>query len=346
MQSISLLKPDDWHCHLRDKQMLNITVPASAQHFSRVIVMPNLPTPVTTCQLALAYRQRIITAAQKARISFNPLMTLYLTDQTTINDIKATKDHDSIVAVKLYPAGATTLSSAGVKHIQHLYPIFDAMQEIDMPLLIHGEVVDATVDIFEREQRFIETTLAPLVDAFPRLRVVLEHITTRDAVQFVQHATKNVAATITIHHLLLNRNDLLAGGIRPHYYCLPILKAQQHQHALQQAALSGNPSFFLGTDSAPHQQHKKESACGCAGIFTAPVAMALYTTFFAEHNALDKLEHFSSRFGAEFYQMPINSDYIHLDNVEWTVPETIAIGNGEHIIPFYAGKSLQWQVRS
>ena len=237
MQSISLQQPDDWHCHLRDGHFLNITVPASAQHFNRVIVMPNLVTPVTTCAQALAYRERILAAAKQANTPFDPLMTLYLTDTTSVTDIMETQQHDKIVAAKLYPAGATTLSDAGVQHVQQLYPLFSAMQDIDMPLLIHGEVVDANIDIFDREQRFIDSVLAPIVDTFPKLRVVLEHITTRDAVQFIQQAPATVGATITIHHLLLNRNDMLVGGIRPHYYCLPILKAQQHQYALTTSSI-------------------------------------------------------------------------------------------------------------
>ena len=345
MQSITLTQPDDWHCHLRDNAFLKMTAPASAQHFGRVIVMPNLLPPVTTCAQALAYRKRILAALpSQLATRFNPLMTLYLTDNTHIDTILETQQHPNIVAAKLYPAGATTHSSAGVTDIKKLYPVFEAMTEVGLPLLVHGEVIDHDVDIFDREQRFIESVLEPITNTFKKLRVVLEHITTLQAVQFVQNSSQNVAATITLHHLLLNRNDLLAGGIRPHYYCLPILKAQQHQHALQMAAISGDPRFFLGTDSAPHKQTDKESACGCAGIFTAPVAMALYTQFFESMQALDKLENFSSHFGPRFYQLPVNQNKLTLIKKPWTVPAHYCTAHDDKIIPFYAGKSLNWQV--
>lgn len=347
MQSITLSKPDDWHCHLRDDDFLNMTVPATAQHFGRAIVMPNLVPAVTTCTQALAYRQRILAALPNDLAAcFNPLMTLYLTDNTHVDTILETQQHANIVAAKLYPAGATTHSDAGVTQIKKLYPILEAMADIGLPLLVHGEIVDHDIDIFDREQRFIDTILQPITSTFKTLRVVLEHITTSQAVQFVEQSPDNIAATITIHHLLLNRNDLLVGRIRPHYYCLPILKAREHQQALQQAAISGNPAFFLGTDSAPHRKADKENACGCAGIFTAPVAMALYTQFFESMHALDKLEAFSSHFGPRFYQLPVNSNTLTLVKKTWTVPTHYRTANGDHIVPFYAGKVLNWQVSS
>ncbi|MCD6056179.1 MAG: pyrC [Gammaproteobacteria bacterium] len=347
MQSLSIIQPDDWHCHLRDGALLKTTVSASASQFRHVIVMPNLQTPVKTCEEAMRYRERIMAACPESmRIGFEPLMTLYLTDNTTADEIKKMQEHDAIIAAKLYPAGVTTNSNAGIRDIEALYPIFEVMEKLDVPLLIHGEVADPSVDIFSREQRFIETILMPLADVFSHLRIVLEHITTIDAVQFIENASSKLGATITVHHLLLNRNDMLAGGLRPHYYCLPILKARRHQEALQKAAVSGNPHFFLGTDSAPHLRSQKERDCGCAGMFSAPVALPLYAEFFESMNTLDKLEDFSSTFGSCFYQRPVNKTKITLVKEEWQVPMEYTSTHHESIVPLYAGKTLQWKVKA
>ena len=344
MQTLTLQQPDDWHCHFRDGDYLPLTVKSTGSVFARAIAMPNLVPPVINCKQALAYRDRLLKACPDD-ISFNPLMTLYLSSKTTVDDIHQAAQQDLIVAVKLYPAGATTNSQAGVDDIMQCDPVFEAMQTHKMPLLIHGEVTDPHTDIFMRETQFIDTVLKPLIDRFPTLPIVLEHITTREAVDFILQAPKHIGATITIHHLLLNRNHLLAGGIRPHYYCLPILKTRDDQLALREAALSGNPKFFLGTDSAPHEQHRKESSCGCAGIFSAPVALSLYTQFFEKYNALDKLENFASRFGPRFYGLNENKSTITLQKKPWKVPEYYTAGD-DRIIPFYAGKILDWQVVS
>jgi len=342
MRRITLIRPDDWHLHFRDGNKLARTVADTARVFGRAVAMPNLVPPVLTVEQALAYRQRILDA-RPAGSAFQPMMALYLTDNTSAAEVKKAAVTESIIAYKLYPAGATTHSDAGVTSVTRLYPLFEIMQQVDLPLLIHGEVTETHVDIFDREKAFIEQTLAPLVRQFPRLRVVLEHITTTDAVEFVQSSHGGVAATITAHHLLFNRNHMLAGGIRPHYYCLPVLKRNIHQQALIKAATSGNPKFFLGTDSAPHATHKKEAACGCAGCYTAPAALELYATAFDQANALDKLEAFASFFGADFYHLPRHTDTLTLIESDWRVPDSITFGE-ENITPLCAGETLRWQV--
>lgn len=340
--TLTLTAPDDWHIHLRDGDALSTTVPHAAQSFARAIVMPNLLPPVTHAEQALAYKRRI-QAALPAGSQFEPLMVLYLTDKTTSNDILAAKQA-GVVAGKLYPAGATTNSDSGVTAVANIYPVLQTMQDLGLALLIHGEVTDSDIDIFDREAAFIERTLHRLVKDFPTLKIVLEHITTRQAAEFVIAAPANIAATITAHHLLFNRNHMLAGGIRPHYYCLPILKRQAHQQSLIDAATSGNPKFFLGTDSAPHTRGNKETACGCAGSYTAFSAMELYTEVFECHNALEKLEAFASFYGPDFYGLPRNTQTITLDKCEWTVPNYFPLGS-EQLIPIKAGETLQWKIR-
>lgn len=339
--TLTITKPDDWHLHFRDGELLTDTVAATARQFQRAIVMPNLQPPVTNRELALAYRQRVLAASPSG--DFNPLMTLYLTDQTTVDEIHRAHSPE-IPAAKLYPAGATTNSKQGVAAIEHLYPVFEAMSELGMLLLIHGEVTAAEVDIFDREQRFIEEYLAPLCARFPNLKIVFEHITTADAADFVLAASDHLAATITPQHLLMNRNDLLVGGIRPHNYCLPILKRNSHQRRLREVVAQGSSKFFLGTDSAPHQQHLKENACGCAGCYSAPAALELYAEVFEQLGAMDKLEGFSSIHGADFYNLPRNTSTVTLQREEWQVPELIVLANGDTIVPFYAGQTLQWQL--
>ena len=345
MTELSLLRPDDWHVHLRDDSALAHTCADMARYFGRAIVMPNLTPPVTTVAAASAYRERILAAMADLPRRFEPLMTLYLTDATDAGEIRRAADSDFVHAVKLYPAGATTNSEAGVAELDALYPTLEAMQDADLPLLIHGEVTDHSVDIFDREKVFIERHLAPIVQRFPGLRVVLEHITTADAVDFVSSAPGNVAATITAHHLLLNRNDMLVGGIRPHYYCLPVLKRNTHQEALLRAATSGSPRFFLGTDSAPHATGRKETACGCAGCYTAHAALELYAEAFDAAGALDRLEGFASHFGADFYRLPRNTDRITLRKAAWTVPTQLPLAD-THLTPLRAGEAVQWQVCS
>tara|TARA_R110000772_G_scaffold127819_1_gene235251 strand:+ start:17851 stop:18903 length:1053 start_codon:yes stop_codon:yes gene_type:complete len=342
---LSLLRPDDWHVHLRDDSALAHTCADMARYFGRAIVMPNLTPPVTTVAAASAYRERILAAMADLPRRFEPLMTLYLTDATDAGEIRRAADSDFLHAVKLYPAGATTNSEAGVAELEALYPTLEAMQDADLPLLIHGEVTDHSVDIFDREKVFIDRHLAPIVQRFPGLRVVLEHITTADAVDFVSSAPGNVAATITAHHLLLNRNDMLVGGIRPHYYCLPVLKRNTHQEALLRAATSGSPRFFLGTDSAPHATGRKETACGCAGCYTAHAALELYAEAFDAAGALDRLEGFASHFGADFYRLPRNTDRITLRKAAWTVPTQLPLAD-THLTPLRAGEAVQWQVCS
>lgn len=341
MHSIEIIYPDDWHCHLRDGDLLHTTVPDIARQFRRAIVMPNLVPPITDIDAAQAYRERILQRVPAGN-PFTPLMTLYLTDETRIETIYTAKQSGIIFGCKLYPAGVTTHSHAGVTDIQKCYPVFAAMAEVGLPLLIHGEVNDPQIDIFDRERVFIERYLQKLVTNFPQLKVVLEHITTQDAVAFVEQMGPQVAATITPHHLLLNRNDLLAGGIKPHHYCLPILKRQTHQQALRQAATSGNPKFFLGTDSAPHAKSKKEAACGCAGIYNAYAAIEYYAEVFSQLNALDKLENFASRFGPAFYGLPVNTDKITLTQTAWTLPNNLSFGE-ETVLPFFAGETLSWK---
>lgn len=342
MTTLTLQTPDDWHLHFRDGDMLLETVPATARVFRRAIVMPNLVPPVTTAEQAVAYRERIL-AARPAGSEFYPLVTLYLTDKTSKADILAAKAA-GVVAAKLYPAGATTNSSSGVAALDALYPVFEAMAEAGMLLLIHGEVTDHDIDIFDREKVFIDRYLQHIVARLPQLKVVFEHITTADAASFVASASSNVAATITPQHLLLNRNDLLVGGVRPHNYCLPVLKRRTHQEALRAAVASGSSKFFLGTDSAPHEKHRKESACGCAGCYSAHSAIELYAQVFDELGCLEKLEGFASHYGADFYGLPRNSGTITLVKDSWQVPAEITLPNGEPIVPFFGGQTLNWRL--
>ena len=343
MTSLEITRPDDWHVHLRDGEALAYTVPAMARYFGRAIIMPNLVPPVLNAEQALAYKDRINSAQADCPRQFEPLMVLYLTDNTTPDDIRHAKQA-GIIACKVYPAGATTNSDSGVTDITKIYPVLAEMQAQDLLLLLHGEVTDSIIDIFDREKAFIDRTLKQLVKDFPELRVILEHITTRDAVEFVSAAGKQVAATITAHHLLYNRNDMLAGGIRPHYYCLPILKRNTHQQALIEAATSGNPKFFLGTDSAPHTQTNKETSCGCAGCYTAFAAIELYAEAFEQAGAIDKLEAFASHYGADFYNLARNNDTILLEKNSWQVPSQLSLGD-QPLIPLRAGETLQWQVK-
>jgi dihydroorotase len=342
MQKITLIKPDDAHLHLRDGPYLRTTVRDAARLFARAIIMPNLKPPVTTLRQVLEYRERIV-AVIPAGLAFQPLMTLYLTDTMTAQMVAEAKASGVVSGVKLYPAGVTTHSEAGVSSLEQVYPVLEAMQNHDLPLLIHGESNDATVDIFDREKYFLEQ-LDQLIQRFPGLRVVLEHITTEDAVKFVMMApTSKLVATITVHHLLLNRNDLLAGGIRPHHYCLPVLKRKEHQLALNAAATSGNPRFFLGTDSAPHAIGTKESACGCAGIYSAHAALELYAQVFEAAGVLDRLQGFASHYAADFYGLPRNSETVTLIKKPWRVPDTLPFGE-EKLVPLWAGEMVQWQV--
>ncbi|MBL4899841.1 MAG: dihydroorotase [Colwellia sp.] len=341
MSTITIARPDDWHVHLRDGDVLQNTVADISRYFGRAIVMPNLVPPVTNAELAKSYYDRIMATSPSKH--FEPLMVLYLTDNTSTQDIIEAKESGIVYAAKLYPAGATTNSSSGVTDVANLKEVFVTMQNVGMPLLIHGEVTTDDIDIFDREQVFIDTILAPLVASYPELKVVLEHITTKNAVDFVLSAGNNVAATITAHHLLFNRNHMLVGGIRPHYYCLPILKRNIHQQALIAAATSGNAKFFLGTDSAPHAQHAKESACGCAGSYTAHAAIELYAEVFEQESALDKLEAFASLNGPAFYQLPVNKDKITLVKKAWQVPATLSFGN-DVVVPIRGNDSIAWQV--
>ena len=343
MQRLTLTRPDDWHLHLRDGGYLPTTVAHAARQFGRAIVMPNLKPPVTTTALAEAYRARIL-AALPTNARFEPLMTLYLTDNTPPTEIERAKKSGIVHGVKLYPAGATTNSDAGVTALEKTYPALEAIQEIGMPLLVHGEATAAEVDIFDREGVFIERQLAPLAERFPALRIVFEHITTRAAVDYVTAAPDRIAATITAHHLLMNRNHMLAGGIRPHHYCLPVLKRERDRAALLEAAVSGNPKFFLGTDSAPHPRSAKESACGCAGIYTAHAAVELYAEAFAAAGALDKLEAFASFYGADFYGLPRNTDTVTLINEAQDIPASFPFGE-ETVIPLRAGGGIGWKLQ-
>lgn len=340
---LTFTRPDDWHLHLRDGAALRAVLPHTARRFARAIVMPNLKPPVRTVAEAAAYRQRIL-ACLPAGMRFTPLMTLYLTDQTTPAEIEAASRSGFVQAVKYYPAGATTHSDAGVTRIERVYPAIEAMQEVGLPLLVHGEVTDADVDVFDREAVFIDRVLVPLLARFPRLKLVLEHITTRDAVKFVRDQPSNVAATITAHHLLYNRNAMFKGGIRPHYYCLPVLKRETHRLALIEAATSGNPKFFLGSDSAPHARSAKESACGCAGIYTAHAGIELYAEAFEAAGALDRLEAFASFHGADFYGLPRNAERITLVKAPWKVPPTLDFGDGELLVPLRAGETVTWRL--
>ncbi|MDH5515715.1 MAG: dihydroorotase, partial [Gammaproteobacteria bacterium] len=322
---LTLARPDDWHLHVRDGDALAGVVPHTAAQFGRAIIMPNLQPPVTSVAQALAYRQRIL-AVLPADTAFNPLMTLYLTDNTPANEIMQAANSEHVHAVKLYPAGATTHSDAGVTDIANTHTALAAMQETGLPLLVHAEVTDGDVDVFDREAVFIERHLRPLLERFPALKLVLEHVTTEDGVNFVESTPDTVAATITAHHLLMNRNDMFNGGIRPHHYCLPVLKRERHRAALVRAATSGNRKFFLGTDSAPHARERKETACGCAGIYTAHAALELYAQAFETAGALDKLEGFASQFGADFYQLPRNTDTITLEKRDWQLPDSYPLG--------------------
>ncbi len=342
MQSLTLTRPDDWHIHLRDGEALALTVPHAAQQFARVIVMPNLLPPVTTTEQAAAYRQRLL-AHVPSGIRFEPLMTLYLTNHTPAAEIRRAKDSGFVHGVKLYPAGATTHSDAGVTDITSTYATLAAMEEIGLPLLVHGEVTAPDIDIFDRERLFIEQRLHPLAERFPGLKIVFEHVTTRAAVDFVSAASPHIAATITAHHLLMNRNHMLAGGIRPHNYCLPVLKREEDRAALLGAATSGNPKFFLGTDSAPHARSKKETACGCAGIYTAPVALALYAEAFEQAGGLAKLEAFAAFHGADFYGLPRNAERVTLRKEAQEIPASYPMGD-DSVVPFRSGENVTWRV--
>ena len=342
MQSITLRQPDDWHLHFRDNDMLAETVPATARCFARAIVMPNLVPPVTNAELAMAYKARI-EATRPAGSQFEPLMTLYLTNQTTPADITAAKAA-GVVACKLYPAGATTNSDAAVKGINALYPVFEQMEKDGVLLLIHGEVTESHVDIFDREKVFIDQYMAKIVKDFPGLKVVFEHITTADAADFVLANGDNIAATITPQHLLLNRNDLLVGGVRPHNYCLPVLTRNTHQQRLREVVAEGSAKFFLGTDSAPHAKHRKENACGCAGCYSAWSAIELYAEVFEQLDALDKFEAFASENGPDFYGLPRNTGTITLVKESWQVPEIVTLADGTEMVPFFAGQTLNWKL--
>ena len=342
MTALTLTLPDDWHIHLRDGAALATTVTDVARWAGRAIVMPNLTPPVLNVTDALSYRERILAHVPEGR-DFDPLMVLYLTDATTSEMVAEAAESPHVQGIKLYPAGATTNSDAGVTGIEALYPVFEAMERHDLPLLIHGEVTDHHVDIFDREKAFIDSALIPVVDAFPALRIVFEHITTTDAVEFVRAAGDQVAATVTAHHLLYNRNDLLVGGIKPHLFCLPVLKRDRHQLALRQAVTSGHPRFFLGTDSAPHARGDKESSCGCAGCYTAHAALALYAEVFDEENALDQLERFASMNGPDFYRLPRNTRSVRLTKRAVSVPDTLPLGAGT-LVPIRAGEQVAWTV--
>lgn len=340
---LTITQPDDWHLHLRDGDLLQAVVPHSASHFRRAIVMPNLKPPVTSTAAAINYRESIMKALPVGS-SFDPLMTLYLTDKTHPDEIKLARESGVVYAVKLYPAGATTNSQDGVTDLfGKCLPVLEEMVKQNMPLLVHGEVTDPSIDVFDREKIFIETVLQPLIQRLPQLKVVMEHITTMDAVNFVESCKEGfVGATVTPQHLLLNRNALFQGGLQPHNYCLPVLKREIHREAIVKAVTSGSKKFFLGTDSAPHERRRKESSCGCAGIYSAPVALSLYAKVFDEAGALDKLEAFTSFNGPDFYGLPRNSSKITLKKAPWKVPEVLSFSFGE-IIPMFAGETLQWQ---
>jgi dihydroorotase len=342
MRTVTIIRPDDWHLHLRDGEHLRAVLPDTARRFARAIVMPNLKPPVTTTRLALEYRDRVL-AALPAGARFEPLMTLYLTDNMPASEIERSRASGKVHAVKYYPAGATTHSDAGVTDIARCAGVLEAMEKHGMPLLVHGEVTDPAVDVFDKEKIFVERVLTPLAARHAGLRIVLEHITTREAAEFVTGSPPRIAATITAHHLLLSRGALFAGGIRPHLYCLPVLKREAHRQALVKAATSGNPKFFLGTDSAPHARHTKETDCGCAGIYTAHAAIELYAEAFAAAGALDKLEGFASRHGAQFYGLRVNEDTITLSETSWEVPAELAFG-ADRLVPLRAGANVAWKL--
>lgn len=342
MRQITITKPDDWHCHLRDGDYLATTVPDMARQFARAIVMPNLTVPITTAQAAKKYYQRILEHIPQGQ-DFQPLMTLYLTNETGPQQILDAKKSGIIFGAKLYPQGVTTHSEAGVTKIEKMYHTFESMAEHHLPLLIHGETNDADIDIFDREKHFIDQVLTQIVHNFPGLKIVLEHITTQDAVDFILETPKNIGATITPHHLMYNRNKIFQGGIKPHYYCLPILKRKEHQQALIKAATSGNPKFFIGTDSAPHAKSRKESSCGCAGIYNAMAAIQFYAEAFDKVGKLNKLEGFTSFFGADFYGLPRNTSTITLVEQALVIPESLQFGE-ETLIPMRAGQTVPWQI--
>jgi dihydroorotase len=342
MNKITITRPDDWHLHLRDGDALKAVLPDTAHRFARAIVMPNLLPPVTTVKLAAEYRQRILDALP-AGANFEPLMTLYLTDNTSVNDVEEAKASGFVKAFKLYPAGATTNSDSGVTSLDKCAAALGAMEKLGVPLLVHAEVTDADVDVFDRERVFIDRHMKPLLVKYPKLKVVFEHITTKDAVEFVASAPANVAATITPHHLLMNRNAMFAGGIRPHHYCLPVLKREEHRQALVKAAISGSPKFFLGTDSAPHAKSAKEAACGCAGMYSAHAGIELYAEAFEAAGALDKLEGFASFYGADFYGLSRNTAQISLVKEAWAVPENISFA-GDVLVPLRAGQCIAWKM--
>ena len=345
MKQLTITKPDDWHLHLRNGLEMSSVVGMTAKQMGRAIIMPNLSPPVRTSEQALKYRKEIMRALPN-NASFNPLMTLYLTDSTTQQDIINASNEDHVYAVKLYPYGATTNSDSGVTSLPKTYTALEQMQKEKMPLLVHGEVTEGGVDIFDRESVFIDSVLSPLVENFPDLKIVLEHITTKEAVDFVSQGSSNIAATITPHHLLSNRNEMLVGGIKPHFYCLPVLKRREpHQEALIAAATSGNSKFFLGTDSAPHDKNQKESACGCAGVFSAHAAIELYAEAFDKANKVDRLEGFASHFGPDFYGLPRNAIKITLEKSPWEVPESYDFSSST-VIPFYAGRELSWKLKA
>lgn len=342
MTTLTITRPDDWHVHLRDGDVLTDTVRDISRYNGRALIMPNTVPPVTNTELAIAYRDRIM--AEQPSPQFQPLMSLYLTDNTSPEEIRKAKASGVVVAAKLYPAGATTNSDSGVTSAKNIYPVLEAMQEVGMLLLVHGEVTTHDVDIFDREKAFLDNVLAPIVNDFPGLKIVLEHITTADAANFVKQANDNVAATITAHHLLYNRNHMLVGGIKPHFYCLPILKRNTHQKALIEAATSGSKKFFLGTDSAPHAKGHKESACGCAGSYTAHAALELYAEVFEQEGKLANLEAFASHNGPGFYGLPRNADTVTLTKAPWTVPESMPFGS-DIVVPIRAGEQIDWIVK-
>ena len=343
MEKVSLTKPDDWHLHLRGGAAMRSVVGMSALQMGRAVIMPNLVPPIVNVAQALAYRSEIMSSLPK-ETTFSPLMVLYLTDNTTKIEISEASKAQEVCAVKLYPAGATTNSESGVTNLSSTYPALEQMQKEGMPLLIHGEVTDHDIDIFDREKVFIDRTLTRIVKDFPGLKIVLEHITTKDAVDFINECKINIAATITPHHLLANRNHMLVGGIQPHFYCLPVLKRQSpHQESLIAAATSGSAKFFLGTDSAPHEKHQKESSCGCAGIFSAHAAIELYAEAFDRVGKIEKLEGFASFFGADFYDLPRNQEKITLGKDTWRIPENYNF-SGSNVVPFFAGKELSWRL--
>ncbi|CAN4275123.1 PyrC Dihydroorotase [Methylophilaceae bacterium] len=344
INTLTLTRPDDWHLHLRDGEALKAVLADSARQFARAMIMPNLRPPVTNTALAVAYRQRIL-AALPSGLHFEPLMTLYLTDNTSAEEIRTGVASGMVQGVKFYPAGATTNSDSGVTDLAHCQQALAEMEKLGLPLLVHAEVTDAQVDVFDRERVFIERHMVAIIKDYPALKVVFEHITTKDAADFVLHTPSNVAATITAHHLLMNRNAMFVGGIQPHHYCLPILKREEHRQALLRVATSGNAKFFLGTDSAPHAKHTKEAACGCAGMYTAHTAMELYAEAFDAVGALDKLEGFASFYGADFYGLPRNAGRIQLHRQSWTVPASLPFAD-DSIVPLRAGQPVAWKMQS